>query len=100
MGEVVLGGCRYQRMGSEVSAHMGCGVFFFSCKVPLRRFFSRLALRLLGERHTVHRIRFNSGDVLYWNGLPAWRYREKAETLRDLICCGRMRFASGCSWTC
>lgn len=58
---------------------------FLFLQGPATPFFSRLARRLAAGGHTVHRIHLNAGDVLYWNGLPAWHYRGDTEKLRDFV---------------
>lgn len=58
---------------------------FLFLQGPATPFFSRLAHRLAGEGHVVHRIHFNVGDVLYWNNLPALRYRGDTLAMGDFL---------------
>lgn len=58
---------------------------FLFLQGPATPFFSRLARRLAGEGHAVHRIHFNAGDVLYWNNLPALHYRGDTVAMRDFL---------------
>lgn len=46
-------------------------------------FFPRLADRLIADGHTVHKINFNAGDVLYWGGRKASHFRGRPQDLRE-----------------
>lgn len=46
-------------------------------------FFSCLADRLIDDGHTVHKINFNAGDVLYWGGRKSTHFRGRPQELRE-----------------
>lgn len=47
---------------------------FLFLQGPSTPFFARLGKQLVSAGHKVHRVHFCSGDVAYWNGLPATRF--------------------------
>lgn len=58
---------------------------FLFLQGPCTPFFPRLADRLEGAGHAVHRVNFCAGDALYWGVRPAWRFGGEVNQLRDFL---------------
>ncbi len=58
---------------------------FLFLQGPCTPFFARLADRLAGVGHAVHRVNFCAGDAAYWRGRPAHRYAGDVAGLRDYL---------------
>ncbi len=58
---------------------------FLFLQGPCSPLFALIADKLKGQGHAVHRINFNGGDVAYWAPRKATCFRDKLESLPELL---------------